>query len=302
MKYMILFFIILISSIAFAQANDVFVLYIDVYNDGAVDLKDFKVISGTQNVYAGQDGNYPIKIVSFDDKVLFQSKLQMGFVTYRETIDDEGNMKGEEVVIENIEQFLRLPYFKDAKTIELYHEDKLIYSLDVSEHLCNKNSVCEGYENEFNCPTDCVNTIADKCDGKSDGVCDANCAPGEDPDCLKCGNNVCDKDESCSTCPKDCGECDAGPICGDGKCDAGESYKTCKSDCFAGTDDGYCDGVKDGICDTDCASGKDADCVSGKSYLAYYLVGFLLIGILLFIGYKKGQEREKWDGLERKYS
>ncbi|MFH1433009.1 MAG: hypothetical protein ABIG84_07380 [archaeon] len=302
MKYIVLFFIILISSVAVAQANEVFVLYLNVHNDDAVDLKDFKIISGSQNVYADQAGNYPIKIISFDDEVLFESKLQIGFVTYRETRDEDGNMKGEEVVLESAEQFIRLPYFKNAKTIELYHEDKLIYTLDVSEHLCKKNSVCEGYENELNCPGDCANKDANKCDGKSDAVCDADCAPGEDPDCIKCGNDICDKDESCSSCPKDCGECDAGPTCGDGKCDTGESYKTCKADCPKGSDDGYCDGVKDGICDTDCASGKDADCISGKSYLVYYLVGFLLIAILLFIGYRKGEKRDKWDELEKKYS
>ena len=46
-----------------------------------------------------------------------------------------------------------------------------------------------------------------------------------------CGNGTCDKGESCSNCPGDCGACP--PVCGNGSCEAGETCSNCASDCGA---------------------------------------------------------------------
>lgn len=43
-----------------------------------------------------------------------------------------------------------------------------------------------------------------------------------------CGNDVCDVDETCLTCPHDCGEC---VVCGDNVCSEGESCINCPNDC-----------------------------------------------------------------------
>jgi hypothetical protein len=51
-----------------------------------------------------------------------------------------------------------------------------------------------------------------------------------------CGNNVCDSNESCSTCLNDCGVCTIAPptqFCGDKKCDSNESCSNCPADCNA---------------------------------------------------------------------
>ena len=57
-----------------------------------------------------------------------------------------------------------------------------------------------------------------------------------------CGDRVCDSDEDCADCSKDCGKCDE-PIylgeCGDGTCDADESSYTCPEDCEAKTPTSY---------------------------------------------------------------
>ena len=45
-----------------------------------------------------------------------------------------------------------------------------------------------------------------------------------------CGDAVCAGDETCATCPQDCGAC-----CGDGTCDPGELCGTCADDCGACT-------------------------------------------------------------------
>jgi len=43
-----------------------------------------------------------------------------------------------------------------------------------------------------------------------------------------CGDNVCNAEESCSSCPADCGVC---PSCGDGACNGNEACLTCPRDC-----------------------------------------------------------------------
>jgi len=76
-----------------------------------------------------------------------------------------------------------------------------------------------------------------------------------------CGDGICALDESCDTCPSDCGSCPPADVCGNGVCVAwaGESCSTCPSDC------GICDADGDGVPDSsdNCpgvANPSQADC------------------------------------------
>ena len=46
-------------------------------------------------------------------------------------------------------------------------------------------------------------------------------------------DGICDPDESCSSCEKDCGECTG--ECGDGVCDGPETAENCPADCQIGS-------------------------------------------------------------------
>jgi PGF-pre-PGF domain-containing protein len=48
-----------------------------------------------------------------------------------------------------------------------------------------------------------------------------------------CGDGRCEGEETCSSCPQDCGRCPSGrkAYCGDGKCDSGETCSSCPDDC-----------------------------------------------------------------------
>lgn len=67
-----------------------------------------------------------------------------------------------------------------------------------------------------------------------DGACssDETCSSCPD-DCgvctASCGNGTCDADESCSSCLEDCGPCPAS--CGDGTCGPDETCSSCPEDC-----------------------------------------------------------------------
>lgn len=48
----------------------------------------------------------------------------------------------------------------------------------------------------------------------------------------RCGDKICNGDETCSTCSQDCGECEEPePYCGDGSCNGNETCSSCPSDC-----------------------------------------------------------------------
>lgn len=249
---------------ASAQAGTIFFLYADIHRNDTIGLKDFKIMDGDQNMDSGGLGNYKFHIISYEKKTLFESKFQQSFVTYRESIGEDGNMRGEEVTLDTVSKFIRLPYFKEAKTIELYHEDDLIFSLEVADYVCNHNAVCNTYENNLNCPDDC----------KIQKV-------------IQCGDSKCEAGETCTNCSKDCGECKVESKCGNGVCNSDENYLKCPSDCSSGSTDGYCDSIKDRICDKDCAGNKDPDCVEKKSDLVYYIIVMIILLVLLVIIYSR---------------
>ncbi|HOX45525.1 MAG TPA: trypsin-like serine protease [Myxococcota bacterium] len=86
----------------------------------------------------------------------------------------------------------------------------------------------ESYINAFT-----GNTPAPDC--SANGVCNAACAPGADPDCEPtgevCGNGVCTGGETCAACAADCVR--KGACCGDGVCNTkkGENATRCPADC-----------------------------------------------------------------------
>lgn len=81
----------------------------------------------------------------------------------------------------------------------------------------------------------------------------------------ECGDNACTGEESCSSCPGDCGAC-----CGNGECQEqfGETCKTCSKDCgecVEGCGDGECNGDEDcGSCTDDCSCPDDQVCYQSE--------------------------------------
>lgn len=69
-----------------------------------------------------------------------------------------------------------------------------------------------------------------------------------------CGDDACDAEEDCGTCPSDCNACPAS--CGDGQCGADETCDSCATDCGECCGDGSCDGDEDwASCWGDCSAG-----------------------------------------------
>ena len=96
------------------------------------------------------------------------------------------------------------------------------------------------------------------CQDETCSSCPSDC--GVCPAPLVCGDGVCDEGrESCASCSADCGVCPAPPVCGDRVCDGGrESCASCSADCGvcpapSVCGDGTCDaGETCGSCAADC--------------------------------------------------
>jgi len=150
--YLVIFFV-LCFSIANAQVyGKVFFFDFIVYRNDTVKLIRFEIGVGTPTHLLDINTGYILKIISIENDILFSKFIPVSFRA--EALPYEGE---EEYVVEfnESEQFLRLPYFPNADRIEIYHEDKLIFTIDVKKYICEPNGVCSGDENEINCPVDC---------------------------------------------------------------------------------------------------------------------------------------------------
>jgi len=243
--------------------EDVFYFHLIIYKNDTVTLDKFEIIEGVPSDFPGisLSLNYSILLLSTENNVIFRGQLPISFTAY--PMPPEGQPEVE-VMLNESEQYLRLPYFENIDRMEIYHDNKLIFTYEI----CDVNNLCEDRKGEttLNCPDDCELKIT-------------------------CGNNKCETGETQENCCKDCG-CQKGmecvnnkcvsEKCGNDKCDANENYNTCSKDCPSGLGDGYCDGVKDGLCDPDCQKNEDVDCNSSKLFI-YIIIGIVIIGLIFLI-------------------
>ncbi|MEK6608220.1 MAG: hypothetical protein AABZ30_11200 [Myxococcota bacterium] len=97
----------------------------------------------------------------------------------------------------------------------------------LGEGEAESESECE--DEPDGCPAECGDGICDVEAGECD-YCGLDCVY----ECIECGDGFCAKDEGCSLCPEDCGDCTGGCECGDGSCaewDCGEDCYGCPDDC-----------------------------------------------------------------------
>lgn len=180
-------------SIVLAQESKMFEFNFEVYKNDTVILNGFSVIEGRETGYLPL-GNYSLKILNSDDNVLWERSFDIQFILFTEPPE----------FLENVPIVLTIPYNEDAFKVIFYHNTKILYDEKILELLCNKNDICESFENYLSCPDDCASGSKDNyCDKILDGVCDPDCAEEVDIDCT-CGNNICDERESKKTCPDDC--------------------------------------------------------------------------------------------------
>jgi hypothetical protein len=143
------------------------------------------------------------------------------------------------------------------------------------EPICGDGN-CDAEEHCANCSQDCGGCTGDCCEANNTPGCDiavvANCVCNQDAWC--CTNGW---DDACvgEISQYGCGSCESNPVCGDGQCDVDETCSSCPQDCgncnytgdccqpngTPGCDDGAIVGCvcgQDSFC---CENGWDETCV-----------------------------------------
>ena len=156
----ILYFLMLLlfSTISVSFGEDIqkiYVFYAEIYKNNSINLLDFSPNYGEPSTLLDLESNYTIKIISIDKKILFEKPLPVFFIAYAQ-IEEENEIYTGEIELNKTTLYLKLPYFENGKWIEIYYLDKLIFSLDISEYICDNDGRCEDFETKYICENDCI--------------------------------------------------------------------------------------------------------------------------------------------------
>ena len=121
----VLTLIIILMLIGISSAAKVYELHTTVYAEDKVDLISINISeSNISHFMNSEKNNYYFQIISKDNRLLFNESFRYEF-SFREF---SGIMR-----IDKIEDFWKLPYFDDAKNIQLFHGNKKIWEQDVED-------------------------------------------------------------------------------------------------------------------------------------------------------------------------
>jgi len=132
----------------FSNVNlqSVYSLQVEIFKDDSVVLQNLSAGNGTISTFPTTKKYYSIKVLGPMNKVLFDKDIEVSFILLLEPL--------KVVQLNSTIIHVRVPYFNNAKKISIYHLNKEIFSIDLSEEICNNNSICELGENKYNCSND----------------------------------------------------------------------------------------------------------------------------------------------------
>lgn len=144
--------------------------YLEIYKNNSVNLKKISLVDAKPTFIPNISGDYSFQITSIDDNIIYEKSFDITFQAY----------SGEELIdLEKTIIFLRLPFFYSAKEIRLIYKDAVIYTIDIAKEICKSD------EKDGLCFNFCLNKVLD-------------------PDCVVCGNLMCETGENYKNCPQDC--------------------------------------------------------------------------------------------------
>ena len=178
-----------------------------VFSNFSVSLLEIKMENGFYEPNSSSKELFEARLISSRKKQLYSVAFYPDFI-----ILSDPPIELNETVIE-----LDLPYFSDAKYIDIYYQNKKKLSVDISKQLCNKNKICDGNENYLSC-ADCKLFINDSICSNAvevlklnstleyweDNYCDWDCY--NDDDCFKanCNDGKKNGNETGIDCGKVC--------------------------------------------------------------------------------------------------
>ncbi|MDO8741508.1 MAG: hypothetical protein Q7J54_08160 [Candidatus Woesearchaeota archaeon] len=141
-----------------AVKNKIYELNLE-YNNGIITSKEIvvKPISIPEKRIQPTIG-YNLELISFSNEILDSFKFEIPLTIFVDRIDPQtGEMTGEAIRLDKTEFILKVPYFKNGKTINIYDPNNTkVLSVDVGHFAVTcPNNICEPNENYKTCPQDC---------------------------------------------------------------------------------------------------------------------------------------------------
>ncbi len=140
-KILLIVVILLFIPIVYSESQKVFQLMLE-YNKGEITKESLFVKKGYFTPL-DEPGDYRVDIVSFENDVLYSQKFDFSLEVFgappREWFDEYGNQiyipneteSGYRKLDETLKELV-IPYFDDAKLINIYKDDNLKLSIDVT--------------------------------------------------------------------------------------------------------------------------------------------------------------------------
>jgi len=112
--------LVLVLGVVLAVENKVFIVDLN-YKDERITVNDIMTKAGYYPDRKLQpERGYTLELVSEDDLVLYSFKFQIPLKIYTDVIDEDGEIKGGVIILNETNFALILPYFDDAKEIRIY--------------------------------------------------------------------------------------------------------------------------------------------------------------------------------------
>lgn len=141
--------ILLIVAISFQakaiEDNLIFGLYFNLYKNNTVELLKFHKIQGEPNLYAAKS-DYKVILKSGDSRELFTTYINPVFQAH---VDRTDGKPSEDLNITYFQQYVRLPFFEDADTLNIYYKDNIIFHYRILNTLQSNFDKLKSYSNNL---------------------------------------------------------------------------------------------------------------------------------------------------------
>jgi hypothetical protein len=155
------------------------------YSNGKFTREKTYVVPGKGPDRNNLNSGYNVSLKDFNGNIIYSSYFNIGEIV-QPFFSPIAVDRPSAFIESNLYYSLILPYSPSGRSVEIYKNNVLLTSLDVS-YLSNRcgNGICESIEDHLSCSKDCSANADKICTSLQDNVCDKNCSFFVDFDCYK---------------------------------------------------------------------------------------------------------------------